>query len=128
MKNTVVSILIVIVLIGGALVYRGNNNDISKESINNVFMENGKQIIEIKAKGGYSPRHSVAKAGVPTVLRFDSKGAFDCSASLYLPSLKISKILDRKEKDDIDIGVSEAGIFNGTCGMGMYSFDIDFQK
>lgn len=127
MKNTVISILIAAVLIGGAIIYRSGGNDVPEENINNVFMENGKQIVEIRARGGYSPRHSVAKAGVPTVLRFDSKGTFDCSASLYLPSLKISKILDRAEKNDIEIGVPEVGIFNGSCGMGMYSFYIDFK-
>jgi plastocyanin domain-containing protein len=128
MKQNILAIFLAVVIIVLAVLFRNGTFE-SKDpvSYNNVFMENGVQIVEIKARGGYSPRHSIAKAGVPTVLRFDSKGSFDCSASLYLPSLKISKILDRKEKDNVEIGVPDRGLFEGTCGMGMYSFDIDFQ-
>jgi len=129
MKNTVLSIFIALALIGGAF-YFGRNESSGNvvEKVNNVFMENGKQIVEIKARGGYNPRHSVAKAGLPTVLRFNSKGTFDCSAAVSIPSLKVSKLLDQSTNNDIEIGTSTSGVLDGTCSMGMYSFDVDFKN
>lgn len=93
----------------------------------NVHMENGTQVIEIKAGGGYSPAQSVAKAGIPTVIRFTTNGAFDCSSSIRIPSLGISKILPQTGAQDIDIGTQKAGPLQGMCGMGMYPFSVRFQ-
>ena len=87
----------------------------------------GKQIIEMTAKGGYEPNKSVAKAGVPTILRFDTNGTFDCSSSVRIPSLNISQNLPISGKTDIDIGVQKVGNFQGTCGMGMYPFEVKFE-
>jgi hypothetical protein len=42
--------------------------------------------------------------------------------------MDISKILPSTGMTDIDIGVQPAGIFTGTCGMGMYPFEVDFQS
>ena len=95
---------------------------------NNVTIVDGKQIIEIKAKGGYQPRRSIAKAGVPTILRFNTSGTFDCSSAVRVPSLNISKTLPQTGVTDIDIGVGQAGTLQGMCGMGMYPFEVEFQS
>jgi hypothetical protein len=94
---------------------------------NNVNVINGTQVVDLTAKGGYSPRQSVAKAGLPTIIRFITSNTFDCSASVRISSLNISKLLPQTGSTDIDIGTSTAGLFRGTCGMGMYPFEIDFQ-
>ena len=100
----------------------------NEENANNVSMAvDGKQIIEIRAKGGYSPVHSVAKAGVPTILRVDTNGTFDCSSSIRIPNLNISRNLPMSGTTDIDIGAQSVGTLQGTCGMGMYPFDIKFE-
>ena len=82
MKLTIVSIIISVGLIGGAIVLsRGAlvpNGNIVPE--NNVSIVNGKQIIQIQARGGYQPRRSTAKAGLPTILRFSTSGTFYCSS------------------------------------------------
>ncbi|MHB1316786.1 MAG: cupredoxin domain-containing protein [Minisyncoccota bacterium] len=80
-------------------------------------MDDGKQIINIRAK-----------AGVETVLRFDTTGTFDCSSSVRIPSMNISKTLPQTGSTDIDIGIQKVGVFKGTCGMGMYPFEVDFQS
>lgn len=100
----------------------------TEASVNNVSVIDGKQIVEIKAKGGYQPRTSVGKAGIPTVIRFNTDGTFDCSASVRIPSLNISKILPQSGSVDIDVGTPQVGILRGTCGMGMYPFAIDFRN
>ena len=129
MKTTIISIVVVVVLIGGAFMLSKVNNSSSNEaSVNNVTIVDGKQIIEIKAKGGYQPQKSVAKAGIPTILRFNTSGTFDCSSSVRIPSLNIGKNLPQSGSTDIDIGVEPVSTFQGTCGMGMYPFEIDFQN
>ncbi|MEK7217743.1 MAG: cupredoxin domain-containing protein [Patescibacteria group bacterium] len=127
MKLTVISILVGVVLVGGAILFtRGNIN--TNVGVDNVSVVNGKQIIGIRAKGGYQPRKSVAQAGLPTILRFDTNGTFDCSSSVRIPSLGISQILPQSGATDIDLGLPQAGTLQGMCGMGMYRFELEFKS
>jgi hypothetical protein len=106
----------------------GGGNNVISENADNVSMTvDGKQVVEINAKGGFSPVHSIAKAGLPTILRVKTSGTFDCSSSIRIPEMNISKSLPISGSTDIDIGVQVAGTFQGTCGMGMYPFDIKFE-
>lgn len=128
MKSTIISILAAGVLIGGAIVLSHSGSSTAPQiAANNVSVVDGKQIIEIHAKGGYQPRTSVAKAAMPTILRFETNGTFDCSSSIRIPSLGISKVLPQTGTTDVDLGLAQAGTLQGTCGMGMYSFDVQFQ-
>lgn len=128
--NTRTAILIASIVIGGTLVILGMRDgraSISQENVQNVRVVNGTQIIEIKAKGGYHPRISSAKAGIPTILRFDTSGTFDCSASVRIPSMNISELLPNSGTKDITLGTPSTGTLQGSCGMGMYPFQINFQ-
>lgn len=127
MKPTVISVITALTLIGGAFMFTSSGGE-EVVNANNVTVVDGKQIIEIKAKGGYLPRKSIAQAGIPTILRFDTSGTFDCSASVRVPSLKISKTLPQTGVTDIDIGVGQVGVLQGMCGMGMYPFEVEFQN
>ena len=130
MKPTVLAILAAAVLIGGAIMFSGKSStaaDTSSGSVNNVSMENGKQIVEICAKGGYSPKKTIAKAGVPTILRMNTNGTFDCSSIVRIPSMGLYKNLPPSGTTDIDIGTPQAQPLKVVCGMGMYSFEVDFQ-
>ena len=130
MKTTVISIIVAVILIGGAFALTRKSNDTSPvvANANNVTMIDGKQIVEISAKGGYQPRKSIAKAGVPTLIRFDTNGTFDCSSTVRIPSMNISKSLPQTGTTDIDIGSQQVATLQGTCGMGMYPFEVDFQS
>ncbi|MCF7864933.1 MAG: cupredoxin domain-containing protein [Candidatus Pacebacteria bacterium] len=130
MKPTIISILVAVVLIGGAFAFTRKSNDNSPvvANANNVTMVDGKQIVEISAKGGYQPRKSIAKAGVPTIIRFDTNGTFDCSSSVRIPSMNISKSLPQTGTTDIDVGSQEIATLQGTCGMGMYPFEVEFKS
>ncbi|MEK7575430.1 MAG: cupredoxin domain-containing protein [Patescibacteria group bacterium] len=129
MKSTAISILIASVLVAVAIVFSNNGGSANENSVaNNVSVIDGVQIIEISAKGGYLPRKSTAKSGIPTILRFDTSGTFDCSSSVRIPSMNISKALPQTGSTDIDIGNQEVATLQGTCGMGMYPFEIDFQS
>lgn len=130
MKSTIISIIIALVLIGGVYVLTksGNNGASAEANENNVTIVDGKQIVEITTKAGYKPRKSVAKAGIPTVLRFDTSGTFDCSASVRIPSMNISQVLPQTGTTDIDIGNPQLATLKGTCGMGMYPFEVEFRS
>ncbi|MCW1930578.1 MAG: cupredoxin domain-containing protein [Candidatus Kerfeldbacteria bacterium] len=93
----------------------------------NVTVENGVQIIDLTAKGGYSPNKTVAKAGMPTKLEVATDGTFDCSSTILIPSLSVTKQLPSSGTTEVDLGTPQVGSLNGTCGMGMYRFEIDFQ-
>ena len=94
---------------------------------NNVTQVEGKQVIEITAKGGYSPNRSVAKANVPTVLKVRTKGTFDCSAALKSPAVGYNKILPASADTLIEIPPQKSGaVVQGLCAMGMYSFQLHF--
>lgn len=131
MKEITISISIAILLILVAifipkpkLTYNNSNN---KEQANNVTVVNGVQVVEINVKGGYGPRKSVAKANIPTIIRFKTNNTFDCSSSVRIPSLNIFKMLPQTGNTDIDIGNQNIGKLNGSCGMGMYQFEIEFK-
>jgi len=133
MKTIVTSLVIAAAIILGAFIFTNNNIQVGGNAsplvpAQNVTVVDGKQIIEIEARGGYSPRKSTAKAGTSTILRFKTSGTFDCSSSIRIPSLNISKILPQSGTTDIDIGSQNLGVLQGSCGMGMYPFEIDFQS
>ena len=90
-------------------------------------MVDGKQIITINAKGGYSPKLTTAKAVMPTVINMKTQGTFDCSSALTIPSLGISKNLPPTGETLIDVPPQNAGTtLQGHCSMGMYNFAINF--
>jgi len=133
MKATLASILIAGVLIVGAVVFSGNgNNDIGidNKNVNNVNIIDGKQIVEIDVLGGgYSPKVSYAKAGLPTILRMKTSGFFSCAGALSIPAMSYRANLPLTGVTDIEMPVSIAGTkIKGLCAMGMYSFVINFES
>ncbi|MCC7357336.1 cupredoxin domain-containing protein [Candidatus Uhrbacteria bacterium] len=95
----------------------------------NVSIKNGKQIIEIVAKGGYTPRNTIAKANVPTTLIIKTKGTYDCSSAISIPVLKYNANLPPTGSTPIEIPPQSKGtIIKGLCTMGMYNFTISFTE
>ncbi len=130
MKITALSILIAAILIGGSIILVGRQNNLKNNNqtgANNVSVVDGKQIIEINAKGGYSPRVTTAKADIPTILKLNTRGTFDCSASLIIPKIGYQKNLPPSGVTAVEIPPQKSGsTLRGLCGMGMYSFRINF--
>lgn len=130
-----VLIAIGVVAIGVFLVIRSATSGDSKASVvtaagvtSNTSVTDGKQLIEINVKGGYSPRETVAKAGVPTTLRFVTKGSFDCSTAVTIPAIGYEGNLPMTGNTDVEIPAQDANTtLEGYCAMGMYFFDIRFQ-
>ena len=129
MKSTIVAVLIGVALVGGAFALSQKSGSTSEApSENNVSIADGKQIVSIGAKGGFSPQLTHAKADMPTILRVETKGTFDCSSTLNIPSLSYQENLPPTGVTEIEIPPQKAGtIFEGLCGMGMYNFKIAFK-
>lgn len=122
----VASLLVAIVIIGGAVAL-GQKSDTAVQAAQNVSMEGEKQVIEIDAKGGYSPKLTTAKAGVPTVIRLKTNGTYDCSSAVTIPSLSFRKNLDATGVTEVEVPAESAkGTLDGVCAMGMYNFSVKF--
>jgi plastocyanin domain-containing protein len=129
MNSTSVSIVVAVALIGGAFYLTSSETQPNQDQApqNNVSILDGIQVIEIDAKGGYSPRQTVAKADVPTVLKVKTQGTFDCSASLNIPNLNYHSVLESSGEVAIEVSPQKPGsTLQGVCGMGMYNFKIQF--
>lgn len=128
MRSVFPAILVVLTLVGIVflLTWKKPEQETAVPA-RNVTMVDGIQIIEIQAKGGYLPRNSIAQADIPTILRFNTNGTFDCSSSVLIPSMNISKNLTPSGSTDLDLGNPKIGTLYGTCGMGMYPFTIVFE-
>jgi plastocyanin domain-containing protein len=114
----------------GIMFFGGTKNDtgsLSNQAVQNVEIREGVQYVTIEARGGYSPKVSTAKAGIPTQLVIKTDGTYDCSSSLVIRSVGFQKILPQTGEEIIDVGTPEAGTpLQGTCSMGMYNFVVNF--
>ncbi|OGG71253.1 hypothetical protein A3F27_00100 [Candidatus Kaiserbacteria bacterium RIFCSPHIGHO2_12_FULL_53_13] len=130
-KAIFISIGISALLVGGMFWFVSGNIDVGANAAGDtsaVSISDGKQFIDVSAKGGYSPRVILAKAGTPTILRVKTSGTFDCSASLVIPKLSYQKFLQPSGTEEIAISAEQAqGTMQGLCSMGMYNFQIKFQ-
>ncbi|MBI3888892.1 hypothetical protein HY311_03855 [Candidatus Nomurabacteria bacterium] len=128
-KNTLIAITVICVAIVAFIFISGiGTGNPSGSAVENAQIKDGVQYVTINAGGGYSPRISSAKAGVPTKLIMKTNGIYDCSASLVINSIGYRKILPQTGETEIDIGTPQAGVpLRGVCGMGMYSFSVNFK-
>ncbi len=128
LQNIGIWVLVSIVVIGVfAFLIGGNTENSDSANINTVSISGDKQIIDLTAKGGYSPRVIEAKANTQTILRVSTNNTFDCSSALKIPELGVSKNLPSTGKTEIEIAAQEPGsVIDGTCAMGMYNFKIKF--
>jgi sulfite exporter TauE/SafE len=100
----------------------------SASTTDNVEITDGKQIIEIVARGGYDPESTTAQAGTPTVITMITKGSFDCSTAVVIPEINYRANLPLSGETLIEIPPQEKGsVLEGFCAMGMYRFQIKFE-
>lgn len=133
--NTIIAIITVLVVwwvVTGVKFYKGNDTSsnawsVSTSASSNVVVVDGKQQITITAGQGYSPKVTVAKAWIPTEIKIQGRNAYGCESAVRIPELSYSKNLDPKGSDVVQVPEQKAwDVINGTCAMGMYSFQIKF--
>ncbi len=129
MKIIIILILVAVAITGGSFLLSGGGKDLNANipAISNVSVVDGKQIITINAKGGYFPQITTAKAGMPTVIKMNTRGTFDCSSAISIPSLGYRGYLPPSGETLIDVPPQKAGSkLQGLCSMGMYNFTVNF--
>lgn len=128
MKSFLFGLVIAAALIGGGITFlrRGaTRTDVTPQApVDNVTVVDGMQFVTIKVKGGYQPKVSKVKAGMPTILRFETKGTFDCSSAISIPSKDVDQMLPATGTTDVPVGQLAVGELKGSCGMGMYRFSV----
>jgi plastocyanin domain-containing protein len=129
-KVIIGSLVVMILAIGGIFMLLrggGSNAPTSSTGQTNLAVIDGKQVIEIKAKGGYAPRVTVAKANMPTVINVQTNGTFDCSSALTVPAIGFRTMLPSSGVTPIEIPPQQPGTtIKGICSMGMYNFAVNF--
>ncbi len=114
-------------LIGGTLYFVSDRTASSDAQSQNIEIRDGVQYVTITAKGKYTPKLTAAKAGMPTVLRVETNGTFDCTSQLTVPSVGFRQMLPPTGKTDIELGAQTTGAtVRGICSMGMYNFEVRF--
>lgn len=126
MKQAIIGILLTITIVVAVVVLtRGSDEQNSVAKTSDV--SNGTQVITVTAKGGYSPRQTLARANMPAILKVKTQGTFDCSSALTIPAIGYNKTLPASGETSIDIPAQKPGTtIEGFCAMGMYYFDISF--
>ena len=117
-----------IAIVGAFMIFRdvAPASSTSGTGGSNVSVKNGVQYVALTAKGGYTPRTSTVAWGIPTKLIMKTKGAYDCSSSVIIKSLNYRQNLPPTGETEIDLGTPKSGEkIQGTCSMGMYSFNIN---
>ncbi|MES3032257.1 MAG: hypothetical protein V4699_03405 [Patescibacteria group bacterium] len=126
-RDSLIVISILIVAIFGFIFITGFKTGGDAVSVENSEIRDGVQYITINAQGGYSPRVTEARSGIPTKLIMKTNGTYDCSLSLVIRSIGFQKILPQTGETEIDLGIPKVGVpLEGVCGMGMYNFRINF--
>ena len=124
-KMIIITVAVAVLFIGGSIVLLRNT---TSDAPTVATIVDGTQVIDITAKGGYAPRVITASAKMPTTLRVHTKGTFDCSSSLVIPSIGYRGNLPPSGTTDIPIPAQPSGsTLQGVCGMGMYSFAVRFE-
>lgn len=128
MKTTLVVILLSGVIVWGLVVLTRNPQAADISNAGTVEVVDGKQVIDITAKGGYAPRVTLAQADIPSVMRVKTNGTYDCSSAFTIPALGYMTNLPPTSVTEVQIPPQEAGsVLRGTCSMGMYNFEVRFE-
>lgn len=126
-KTVLIIITLGLIVVIGIIFFDSPKSNTNTGAGQNTEIKDGIQYIRIDANGGYSPKISNAKAGIPTKLIVKTNGTYDCSSSIVINSIGYQKILPQTGVTEIDIGIKNVGeTLEGVCGMGMYSFQINF--
>lgn len=86
----------------------------------------GVQRIVVEARDtSYLPALVAARPGIPTELTIRTNNTQGCTRSFVLPSFGLQRLLPATGDTTIALGELEPGVYEYTCGMGMYSGSIE---
>lgn len=92
-----------------SLVKPDASTPVSGSTSSNVVVRDGVQYITVTARGGYTPRSSTIKSGIPTKLIMETDNTYDCSSSLVIRSVGYRAMLPAIGETQIDLGAPKSG-------------------
>ncbi len=117
----------ILVIISLGIIFFVITSDNSGTVAGTSFVKDGTQEATIKVKAGYTPNEITLKAGIPSVVKFETKNTYDCSLQLNIPKINFSRTLPSTGSTEVEIASQEAGSeITGSCGMRMYGFKLKF--
>jgi plastocyanin len=82
-------------------------------------IQDGRQVVDITVKGGYSPSLIRVQAGTPVQLRFHRQENSDCTARVVFPDLRKSASLAAFGTTTMDLAIDQPGEYGWACGTNM---------
>lgn len=128
-KIFLISTTFVIFALLGFMIFLLNKSSDKSSILTNESLteEDGKQVINITAKGGFSPNYIIARSEKPTILKIRTENTIDCTSSLSIPKLSYNKLLPLTGTTEIEIPEQNSGEeIYGTCNIGLYHFTLKF--
>ena len=83
------------------------------------------RIVVLARDTSYSPSVVAARPGTPTELTIRTNNTRGCTRSFVLPSFGVQRLLPATGDTTIELGELDPGVYEYTCGMGMYSGSIE---
>lgn len=80
----------------------------------------GSQEIRVVVDGGYTPDVIEVKKGIPVRLSFFRKDPSSCLEEVVLGDFNIKKGLVLNEETSVEFTPQKEGVFDFSCGMGMF--------
>lgn len=80
----------------------------------------GIQEVTITVDGGYSPSLVIVKRGQPVRLQFDRRDPSSCLEKVLFPDFHVAQDLVFNQTTPVELTPQTIGIFQFSCGMGMF--------
>ena len=116
MTTTEVLVLLVTAVLSGGLLWFFFD---SRPEANRAALDNEVQRLDVLLKGGYTPQHLEAVAGVPLEITFDRQESGDCTSRVVFPDFAVSAALSAYDKTVVRLLPDRAGEFTFSCAMNM---------
>ena len=117
----------ILVIVSLGIIFFVITSDNSGTVAGTSTVKDGTQEATIRVKAGYTPNEITLKAGVPSVVKFETKNTYDCSLQLNIPKLDFSKTLPSTGSTLVSIDAQSSGSeITGSGGMNMYGFKLKF--
>jgi plastocyanin domain-containing protein len=92
----------------------------SKPKSQQAKISDGIQEVTITVDGGYVPSLITVKCGQPVRLQFDRRDSSSCLEKVILPDFHIAQDLVLNQTTSIEFTPQTVGLFQFSCGMGMF--------
>ena len=100
----------------------------SKPKSQQAEINDGIQEVTITVDGGYVPSLVTVKRGQPVRLQFDRRDPSSCLEKVLFPDFHVAQDLVLNQTTPVEFTPQTVGMFQFSCGMGMFHGAIDVEE